>query len=64
MTRLCQSKDEVVIALPLVREALAVATGTTLDCTADTMVLTIHLDMGHIIRLLDRAIEDQNGKEL
>lgn len=62
MKRLCQSKDEVVIALPLVREALAVATGATLDCTADTMTLTIHLDMGHIIHLLDRAIEDRKGQ--
>ena len=41
LKRLCQTKDEVVIALPLVREALAAATGATLDCTADTMTLTI-----------------------
>ena len=56
MKRLCKTKDEVVTALPLVREALVVATGATLDCTAGSMTLTIQLDMKHIIRLLEESI--------
>ena len=67
MKRLCNTKDEVVIGLPLVREALAAATGATLDCTADTMTLTIKVDMAIIVKLIEETIQRQatakNGQD-
>jgi hypothetical protein len=64
MKRLCKTKAEVIIALPLVREALAMATDATLDCTADRMTLTIDIDMAKIVSLLETAIADVKGKEI
>lgn len=61
MKRLCKTKEEVVMGLPMVREALAAATGATLDCTADTMVLTIHVDMAVIVKMLDEAIASRKA---
>jgi hypothetical protein len=55
MRRLCETKDEVIAALPLVREALAIGTAATIDCTANSLTLTIQVDMATILRMIEAA---------
>jgi hypothetical protein len=52
------------MALPIVRESLDFATEATLDCTANSITLTLKVDLAHVIRLLEeaKAALDPRGK--
>lgn len=59
MKRICNTKNEVIEALPIVREAFAAATSATLDCTAETITLTILIDFNIIVGIVEQALARQ-----
>jgi hypothetical protein len=54
---LCKTKAEVIAALPIIREALAIADVATIDCTKNSLTLEIKVDMNKILEIIEKQKE-------